>query len=80
MDEIELSDEQQRVYEAVAATESDDRGVRADEIADASGLGEPEVQQPLSALTSEHDLLRELSAGDPDLGPRYRVQDTTGSP
>ena len=80
MDEIDLSDEQQRVYEAVAANESDDRGVRADEIADATGLGELDVQQALSVLTSDHDLLRELSPGDPDLGPRYRVQDTAGSP
>lgn len=80
MDEIELSEEQQQVYEAVAAHERDERGVRADEIANETGLHESEVQRALSALTSEHALLQETSPGDPDLGPRYRVKDAAGAP
>lgn len=79
MDELDLTDEEQRVYGAVAALETERGGVRADEVAREVDIDAETVRATLSRLTSERDLLRELSPGDPDLGPHYRIKDTAAS-
>lgn len=77
MEPTQLTDEQQRALEALSAIEERQGESRADDIAREAGM-EPEVtREALSALVTEKDLVRELSADeDRDLGPRYRVKDS----
>ena len=78
MDEIDLTDEEQRVFEAVSALEVGRGAVRADDVAGELDIDPASAQRVLSRLTSERELLREISSDGPDLGPRYRVKDTAG--
>jgi predicted transcriptional regulator len=79
MEPIDLTDDEAQVYRTVATLEAERDGVRIDEITRESGLDRSRAEQAVSALVSEHDLLRELSPGAPDLGPHYRVTDTAAS-
>ena len=79
MDEIDLTDEEQRVFETVSALEVDRGAVRADDVAgELEDIDPATAQRVLSRLTSERELLRELSSDGADLGPSYRVKDTAG--
>ncbi len=79
MDAIDLTDDEAQIYRTVATLEAERDEVRIDEITRESGLDRDRAERAVSALVSEHDLLRELPPGDPDLGPRYRVKDTAAS-
>lgn len=79
MEQVDLTPEQQRVYEKLAELEEEHGGVREDELSRATELERPVVTEALRALVREHDLVRELPAAEPDLGPHYRVKDTAAS-
>ena len=75
MDEIELSQDEERVFAAASAVEIG--GGYASDVARAAGLPEDRTRELLSNLV-RHDLLVEdytEQPGNPDLGPRYRVRE-----
>lgn len=69
----DLTEQQRRVYQALADLEEDAGAVRPDELAHACDLEPEQVRACLGALV-QADLVREIPGGD-DLGPRYRVKD-----
>lgn len=79
MEPIDLTEDEEQVYRTVATLEAERDGVRIDEITRESGLDRARAEQAVSSLVSDHDLLRELSPADPDIGPHYRVKDTAAS-
>lgn len=78
VDRVELSNEEQRVFNAVAALESDGDATTADSIAEHAALDGDTVRSVLSRLI-EADLVRELDPEAGVLGPRYSVKDNVSS-
>lgn len=76
MEQIQLSDDEQRVFEALSSLEGREGAVREDDIAREAGLDPAVTRQVLSALVRDKDLVRVLSPEDRDLGARYRVKDS----
>lgn len=74
----ELSPQETRVYQAVAALEAAGEPVYFDQIVRASALPPNQVHKALHALLNEHKLIHELARVDrPDLGPRYELAPKT---
>ncbi|WP_434739974.1 hypothetical protein [Micromonospora sp. SH-82] len=72
MHEVQLSDMEARVYEAVAALEARGQVPYPDQIAEEAGLTEAEVDAPLRQLTERNLLHREDSPmAGLDFGPRW---------
>jgi DNA-binding IclR family transcriptional regulator len=70
----ELSPQETRVYQAIAALEAAGDQVYFDQIVRASALPPDQVHRALHALLNEHRLVHELARVDrPDLGPRYEL-------
>jgi DNA-directed RNA polymerase specialized sigma subunit len=77
MDQLNLSDDQRRVYEALSAVETR-RGdaARDDEIATEAAMDLEAARAALAVLVSEDvDLVRQIAPAQDDLGARYRVKD-----
>jgi DNA-directed RNA polymerase specialized sigma subunit len=72
MQQVRLSDTEDRVYQAVAALEARGQVPYPDTIAQESGLSEEEVHEPLRLLTEKNLLHREDSPmAGLDFGPRW---------
>lgn len=74
---IDLSADEQQVFEAVTRVEMSGEPGFAQDIAREAGVDDETARTALSGLTGHHDLVQEVSTGtgdDPDLGPRYRVK------
>ena len=75
MQEIDLSEQEQRVLSAVADLESREAPTYVQEVARAAGLGEDAVREALTALTGRHNLVSEVGPGaDVDLGSTYTLR------
>ncbi|WP_229403425.1 hypothetical protein [Micromonospora okii] len=72
MQQVRLSDTEERVYRAVAALEARGQVPYPDMIAQESGLSEEEIHDPLRMLTEKKLLHREDSPmAGLDFGPRW---------
>jgi hypothetical protein len=72
MQQVRLSDVEERVYQAVAALEARGQVPYPDMIAEESGLSTEEIHAPLRALTEKNLLHREDSPmAGLDFGPRW---------
>ncbi|RKN40687.1 hypothetical protein [Micromonospora endolithica] len=72
MQQVQLSDVEARVYEAVAALEVRGQVPYPDLIAQESGLTEDQLREPLHQLTEKNLLHREDSPmAGLDFGPRF---------
>ncbi|WP_433341807.1 hypothetical protein [Micromonospora sp. CA-111912] len=72
MQQVRLSDVEERVYQAVAALESRGQVPYPDMIAQESGLPQDEIHGPLHMLTEKNLLHREDSPmAGLDFGPRW---------
>ena len=72
MQQVRLSDVEERVYQAVAALEARGQVPYPGMIAEESGLSEEEVHAPLRMLTEKNLLHREDSPmAGLDFGPRW---------
>ncbi|WP_428965392.1 hypothetical protein [Micromonospora fluostatini] len=72
MREVQLSDVEMRVYEAVGALEARGQVPYPDLIAEEAGMGEEQVHPPLRSLTEKNLLHREDSPmAGLDFGPRW---------
>ncbi|WP_433533338.1 hypothetical protein ACQPYA_15675 [Micromonospora sp. CA-263727] len=75
MQQVQLSDVEARVYDAVAALESRGQVPYPDMIAQECGLTEEQLQTPLHLLTEKNLLHREDSPmSGLDFGPRFCAQ------
>ncbi|CAN5302686.1 hypothetical protein BH20ACT9_BH20ACT9_01350 [soil metagenome] len=75
MTEVELTEREQRVLEAVTALEAERHAGWLSQIAERVGHPEEETRRVLSRLLGELDLIQEVHEpreDEPDLGPRYR--------
>lgn len=74
---IDLTADEQRVFEAVARIETGGTPGFAQDVAREAGVDDETARTALSGLTGHHDLVQEVSTGTgdgPDTGPRYRVK------
>ncbi|MGK5740527.1 hypothetical protein [Micromonospora sp. URMC 103] len=72
MQQVQLSDIEERVYQAVTALEARGQVPYPDMIAEESGLTQEELQAPLHLLTEKNLLHREDSPmAGLDFGPRF---------
>ena len=74
-DDVELSEDERTVLEAVAVTEGEQRSW-AQEVAASAALPEDRARTVLANLQGK-DLVyedRTEAPGDPDQGPRYRIR------
>ncbi|WP_410809183.1 hypothetical protein [Micromonospora sp. 067-2] len=72
MQQVQLSEVEQRVYQAVTALEARGQVPYPDLIAEESGLNEEQVETPLHQLTEKGLLHREDSPmAGLDFGPRF---------
>jgi hypothetical protein len=69
VDALDLSAEETRVYEAIAALEYRGLPVRRPEIAATAGLSEPDLDEALARLTERGALLRDGSGDDAEYEP-----------
>lgn len=76
VDEVDLSDEEQRVLDAIAALEAQGEATTPEVIARRAGLELDAVRSSLSRLLGEADLVRELDPDAEVVGPRYAVKDS----
>ncbi len=74
VDEVELSDEEQKVLHAVATLEQEGEATTAQAIAGRVNLDDGTVRSALSRLVGDADLLRELDPDAAVVGPRYSVK------
>ncbi|GIJ29932.1 hypothetical protein Vqi01_50940 [Micromonospora qiuiae] len=75
MQQVQLSDVEARVYDAVAALEARGQVPYPDMIAQECGLTEEQLQTPLHLLTEKNLLHREDSPmAGLDFGPRFCAQ------
>ncbi|HWB73170.1 MAG TPA: hypothetical protein VG452_13220 [Egibacteraceae bacterium] len=74
MEQLELTEEQRRIYQAIAAVEAERGPGTLHEIAVRGGLPVERTREVLSALTGDKDLVRELGTTQPDVGARYSVK------
>ncbi|MDP8976998.1 MAG: hypothetical protein M3N17_00135 [Actinomycetota bacterium] len=75
MTEVELTEREQRVLEAVTALEAERHAGWLSQIAERVGHSEEETRRVLSRLLGDLDLVQEVREpreDEPDLGPRYR--------
>ncbi|MEV6693824.1 hypothetical protein AB0M35_20365 [Micromonospora sp. NPDC051196] len=78
MQQVQLSDVEARVYDAVAALEARGQVPYPDMIAQECGLTEEQLQSPLHLLTEKNLLHREDSPmAGLDFGPRFCAQQLT---
>ncbi|NJP35884.1 hypothetical protein [Micromonospora thermarum] len=75
MQQVQLSEVEERVYDAVAALEARGQVPYPDLIAEESGLTEEQLHAPLHQLTQKNLLHREDSPmAGLDFGPRFCAQ------
>lgn len=77
LDTSPLDADEQRVFEAVAAIETEGTPGFVEDVAGRAGLEVDTVRRVLSELTGPRDLVQTISTGlddQPDLGMRYRVK------
>ena len=77
-DEVEITEQEQQVFEAVAALEGSHETATIAQVAAQTGLDERKVEELLGRLTTTHDLVREVRVeNDPDatgVGREYVVK------
>lgn len=76
VDQVDLSDEEQQVLEAIAALEAEGVATTPQEISRRAALDLDAVGSALSRLVGEADLVRELDPDAEVVGPRYAVKDS----
>ena len=61
-EDVELTDEEQSVFEAVAELEGSEESATIQQVASVTGLDTHRAEEVLGRLTTTHDLVRELQA------------------